>query len=796
MMKFIRFAAAASACVILSVVTASAAFAADGWQKNAEEKWIYYEADQPVKNKWLEQDGHWMRTNSKGEMVRNTSAVVDGKHYAFDTNGYLLKGGWVSVQPDREDPSKPARTVWYYADNDGVLLTDGWHEVDGCVYYFNASGAATKNGVVTIGEDKFYVEEGVGKRGTAPGWFSVDVTNSNGTVTTWWYYAKADGSILYDGWYEADGHTVYFDKSGRGQFNKWFKIDEVNVLVDANGDRLGPGWCSLELVNSKGEPYTNWYYVKEDMSRGENGFLEIGGEWYYFDKNGVNYRKRWLTHTDGKKYYFDENGVMKRGGWFTIDSTNASTGVTRTYWYYADAEGSVYFGGDHEIDGKNYYFADNGVNLRKNFQKVGKRRRYFGEDGAMKRDEWFSTTSETTVTGPGTMMMEIEDLVQVKETWYYADGEGFVVTRSDQEIDGAEYRINKNGVMVTGWQRDKQGEYTYYGKDGAKAYGWLQYELEDSWLQTQFYADFANKYGKYVWFYMDPDNNGNAVRSKVNDYGEVVVDGHVYAANKRGVIQYGWAKVLPRNARMGAYHYYMPEAKDGFLQGERAVNTWVCEMPPADDDLEVNKEEKTWFYLDGAGNVRHAELTKNQILTEGGRTCLFDDYGRTLPGLAVKPGKNIEVREVYYFDPENGNALAKGLTEVTLPDGRKEMYYFQNSGAGLTGELDGYLYYKGRRQTGSGTRAVYYSKNEDSNSADVIVEYLVDAEGKILKNAVNVQGEAQTDGQGNGRGEAATFSSDEKGHIVAISGARPVYAVGPSGADLKNVIGTAKERGD
>ena len=59
------------------------------------------------------------------------------------------------------------------------------------------------------------------------------------------------------------------------------------------------------------------------------------------------------------------------------------------------------------------------------------------------------------------------------------------------------------------------------------------------------------------------------------------------------------------------------------------------------------------------------------------------------------------------------------------------MYYFQNSGAGLTGELDGYLYYKGRRQTGSGTRAVYYSKNEDSNSADVIVEYLVDAEGKI-----------------------------------------------------------------
>ena len=767
---------------ILGVVTASSAFAADGWQKNAEDKWIYYEADQPVKNKWIEQNGHWMRTNGKGEMVRNGSAAIDGKRYAFDGDGYLMTGGWVSVQADRDDPTKAVRLTWYYADSNGVLLTDGWHEVDGCVYYFNASGAATTNGVVTIGEDKYYVEEGVGLRGTTPGWFSVDVTNSNtGAVTTYWYYAKADGSILYDGWYEADGHTVYFDKAGRGQFNKWFKIDETFVLVDENGDRQGPGWCSMNLVDSKGNPYTNWYYIKDDMTRAQDGFMEIGGEWYYFDKNGLNYRKRGLNSTDGKKYYFDENGVMKRGGWFSIDVTNAATGVTRTYWYYVDDEGSMYFGGDHEIDGKNYYFSDNGVNLRKSFQKVGKRRRYFGEDGAMKRDEWFSTTTETTVTGPATMMMELEDLVQVNETWYYADGEGYVVTRTDQEIDGAEYRINKNGVMVTGWQRDSQGEYTYYGEDGAKVYGWLKYELPDTWLQQEFYANFARNYGKYAWFYMDPDNNGNAARSKLNEYGEVTIDGHVYAANKRGMILYGWVKVDPRRIRMDGYRYYMPEAKDGFLQGERALNTWVYDSLPEASGKGV---DKTWFFLDEFGNVRHAEKNKNEILNAGGYTCLFDEYGRTLSGLAFKAGKNIEVNEVYYFDPEKGNALAKGLTEVTLPDGRKEMYYFQQSGVGLTGELDGYLYYKGRRQIGSGTRAVYYSKNEDSRLADVNVEYLVDAEGKILKNAQNVQG------------EGGTYSSNDKGIIVSINGERPVPAVGPSGADMKHVIGEAKESGD
>ena len=776
-----KIEAVLAAGLLTFLAAVSTAFAADGWQKTEEDKWVYYEADAPVKNKWIEQDGHWMHTNGKGEMVRNGSFSFDGKRYAFDSDGYLLTGGWVSVQADRSDPSKAVRLTWYYADSEGVLLTDGWHEVDGCLYYFNASGAATTNGVATVGEDRFYVQEGVGRLGTTPGWFSVDVTNSNGVTTTYWYYAKNDGSLYYGGWFPVEGHTVYFDKSCRAQLNKWFKVEEENILVNAEGDRLGPGWCSLELTDKEGNPYKNWYYIYEDMSRADGGFREIDGSWYFFDKNGLNFRDRWYVDPESKaRYYLDENGVMK-SGWFSIDRTNAATGVTVTSWYYADESGSCYVNGDREIDGKTYYFSASGVNLRNRFRQEGKRRRFYGEDGALLKDQWFSTTTEITITGPATMDMELEDLTTVKETWYYADGEGYVVTRTDQEIGGQEYRINKSGVMVTGWQRDSMGDYTYYGEDGAKVYGWLKYEIPAEWRTSEYYSNYVREYGEYAWFYLDPENEGKAKRNRYTNYGEVTIEEHVYSTDNRGMIMLGWSRSQPQFRGLKTYHYYMPEAKDGYLQGERVLNSWVYDAPPF--DLQPVRD-KTWFYIDEYGNAVCADENKKEVKTVGGYTCLFDEYGRTLSGLSYKEGKNTEILDVYYFDPEKGNSAATGLTEVTLPDGRKETYLFASNGIGVTGEREGYLYYKGRRQVGSGVRAVTYSTNEDSRLADVMVTYLVDADGKILKNASGV-----TSGD-------AVFSSNEKGNPTSISGASEEKAVGPSFAELSHYIGEYKESDD
>lgn len=189
---------------------------------------------------------------------------------------------------------------------------------------------------------------------------------------------------------------------------------------------------------------------------------------------------------------------------------------------------------------------------------------------------------------------------------------------------------------------------------------------------------------------------------------------------------------------------------------------------------------KSWFYFDHQGDIIHSSENGAVDMVHLGNQeyALVDFNGMTKSGLAFKGTDKVRVRDVYYFDPENRNLRASGTKEVTLPDGRKEWYAFGTDGIGITGEVGGYLYYKGRLQTGDGTRVVSVVKNEgNERTADVINRYLVDASGKILKDADNIEG------------LGGTFSSNASGIATAINGTSEA-AVGTADADFTAYIGS------
>ena len=78
--------------------------------------------------------------------------------------------------------------------------------------------------------------------------------------------------------------------------------------MDENGARMAPGWFSIDNVNSKGQTYTNWYYVNEDGSLLRDGWHELEGMTCYFDANGTSYRNRWFNLNDAR-YYVAGNGA-------------------------------------------------------------------------------------------------------------------------------------------------------------------------------------------------------------------------------------------------------------------------------------------------------------------------------------------------------------------------------------------------------------------------------------------------------------------------------------------------------
>ena len=153
------------------------------------------------------------------------------------------------------------------------MVTDNWVNKDGARYRIKEDGSRYENE-----------------------WFSVTSKPNlpSGKPSTAWYYAGDDGKILLNGWYELDGKHYYFYPGGNSPRKAFFTVEDKRYYVDEQGARPGQGWFSVENADSKGNPYVNWYYAQQDGSLLTDGWHELDGITYYFDKNGTSPRKRWV----------------------------------------------------------------------------------------------------------------------------------------------------------------------------------------------------------------------------------------------------------------------------------------------------------------------------------------------------------------------------------------------------------------------------------------------------------------------------------------------------------------------
>ena len=129
--------------------------------------------------------------------------------------------------------------------------------------------------------------------------------------------------------------------------------------------------------------------------------------------------------------------------------------------------------------------------------------------------------------------------------WWYRYEDGSYPASMSAQIDGATYRFDARGYMVTGWAFDG-GQWFYHGASGAQVAGW------------------ANVNG--TWSYLDP-------ASGVMATGWVFVSGTWYYLGASGAMATGWAYVD------GAWYYLAPS-------GAMAIG-WL-------------HEGGSWYYLDPA----------------------------------------------------------------------------------------------------------------------------------------------------------------------------------------------------
>ena len=264
---------------------------------------------------------------------------------------------------------------WTYVEDDKKLTNQWVPWSDGTLRYAGGNGLIVTDNWVTYEGSRYRVKEDGTRYENA--WFSVTSTPTlpSSSASTLWYYAGPDGRIYTNGWYEIGGQQYYFYQGGNSPRKAFFNLEDKRYYVDENGARPAPGWFSVSGTDSRGNAYTNWYYVQADGSLLRDGWHEVDGKTCYFDANGYNYRNRWITLENGNRRYLGEDGARVTGWQYLEIPDNWSDDEdvedyinehgTTYAWFYFSRNGKKKYssGGKREmnVDGVTYCFDDDGI---------------------------------------------------------------------------------------------------------------------------------------------------------------------------------------------------------------------------------------------------------------------------------------------------------------------------------------------------------------------------------------------------------------------------------------------------
>ena len=415
-----------------------------------------------------------------------------------------------------------------------------------------------------------------------------------------------DQITLIDGWrQDDDGNTTYI-KGGELVQNQVLEIDGNYYGFDENGILYVNQSFNMYKSDNGVDYVMACYRAKEDGSLYVNEwYTNQLGNHYYYGQKGEGYSG--LHEVDGKTYYFSWGEVCTN----QCVSENGKS-------YYCDPEGSVSdISGDgwHQV-GDYYFYIKNGQHLSNTVEKIGNSYYGFDSRGVMYANRDFSI-------------------------WNF------------ESQMSSDYRAKEDGRLYANeWYTDEWEVFYYYGEDG-KAYSGL-HEIDG---KQYCFSEYCRRYqdqsvtidGKS--YYCKPD--GSAIELQNNDWTKVddhfmyVKDGQAlincvekigdsyYGFNYIGVM-YANEDIILRNFEGQISSYYRAK-EDGRLY----VNEWYV-------------DERVYYFY-------------------------YGDEGRAASGLTQVDGT------LYYFS-ENG---CRYQNEKITVDGRN--YYCKSDGEVIELQENGWI---------------------------------------------------------------------------------------------------------
>ena len=381
-------------------------------------------------------------------------------------------------------------------------------------------------------------------------------------------YLKADGKPATKQWLFDQTHQNWFYLKDNGQRaeNGWLTVGGKDYYFNEAGKLATKTWVGQYYVTESGakaqeqwvfnQEQESWYYLKSDGQKAQNEWIQQGQEKYYLKEDGKMAKDEWITQGENQ-YYINSQGKMLKNAWLGKSYISENGNKVKQAWIYDDNYSSW------------FYLQQDGTYAENRWLTIDGKDYHFKSGGYLSTERWID---RFYVAKSGAKLKSEWLFDKNYNSWFYLKADGTYAEKGWQTIKGKDYHFKSGGYLSTETWIDRN----YVTSSGSKAgKGWLFDKNYNSWFYINSDGNYANK--EWLW-----DNGYYYLKS-----------GGYMAASEWVWYKNNWF-YLKSNGKM------------------------------AEKELIYDSSDQSWYYLKSGGYMAKNETVDGHTLDASGRWHVAD----------------------------------------------------------------------------------------------------------------------------------------------------------------------------
>ena len=288
-----------------------------------------------------------------------------------------------------------------------------------------------------------------------------------------------------------------------------------------------------------------WHYYDSDDEMVTGEWKKDGGKWFYLDDDGNMLTDSWVDDD----YYVAEDGHMLTNEWkkTVSDDDQDDPDEDGESWYYFGSKGKKTTSDDKKINGKTYFFDEDGKMQYGWYADSNNNVYYLGEedDGARTNSSWLwlaapDSEDDDEKDAADAVSHDSQDDYDPcdEEGWYWFGSDGKMYKDAKQKkINGKYYYFNNHGQMLYEWINGVKANVASNAKLDSDSIEATASEVrymnvvEEGWRADGWYqidgAENLDADGDTDWYYID-DGEIKYADGGTDDLATYDDDGAVY----------------------------------------------------------------------------------------------------------------------------------------------------------------------------------------------------------------------------------------------------------------------------